>query len=429
MVTRPRLAPLLRTRAGNMALMATLLMPAMLGAVGMGAEVTYWAEQQTEVQRIADAAAMAAAQAYLANPNSTIATGIAASMAEVNGIAGATSRNWDATTGILTDGTITVAVVPGLKQSTDTAFKVVIQQNIPTLISRLFTRLASMPVAAMAIAENVASPSTQPCLVALSHGANPITITNGANVTATGCAVRSNGGLSISGGAMLSDSGTYLGGTLTQSNGAHVYGAVYQNDGTIPDPYAADPAMQTALAKLSPGQGPAMNETSTWPAPAPISPGTYSSLTISNGVSTTLQPGLYVINGPINFGGGATITGTGVTIVTSGTINWNNGAHITLSAPTKDATGGVVPGVLIAGTSTATSELAGGIQPTLTGVVYYPNGPINMSNGIGTSSTQCLEFIVNTLPISGGANLQASCSNYGALSFGANNSTVATLVQ
>jgi len=48
--------------------------------------------------------------------------------------------------------------------------------------------------------------------------------------------------------------------------------------------------------------------------PVTLSPGIYDGLTVSGNAQVTLSPGVYVIAGPVNVSGNATLTGTGVTV-------------------------------------------------------------------------------------------------------------------
>src|SRR6185437_13155961 len=102
--TRPvtRLAHLWSERRGNVALLSSLLMPAFMGAAGLGVEASTWGVLQTRLQRTADLAAIGASVAYSASSNSQTAARAAADLAELNGIPAGT-RTWTAATKTLTD--------------------------------------------------------------------------------------------------------------------------------------------------------------------------------------------------------------------------------------------------------------------------------------------------------------------------------------
>ena len=191
-----------------------------------------------------------------------------------------------------------------------------------------------------------------------------------------------------------------------------------------PDPLGTDTQLQNAIKNLSPGTGTPLDDDA-WPYKTTLPPGTYSGMDISNGTfSVALQPGLYTINGNVNIGSGINVTGTGVTIVTSGTVTIANGANVQLSAPGASASGGI-PGILFAGSSTSVT-LAGGASTQFSGVVYYPNGALNINNGSSSFSPTCLEYIGSTITLAGGAKVAGNCP---ALPGGGGTAASVSLVQ
>jgi hypothetical protein len=102
---------------------------------------------------------------------------------------------------------------------------------------------------------------------------------------------------------------------------------------------------------------------------------------------------------------------------------------VTLSAPLSGATSGAIPGVLIAGNSTGSDTLSNGMVPTLTGVIYYPNGTISIVGGVHAGNS-CLELLAGSISFSNGSGFAASCANYAASTFTSVGGTQATeLVQ
>ena len=195
--------------------------------------------------------------------------------------------------------------------------------------------------------------------------------------------------------------------------------------GTISDPYASNSAVQTALGNVSSsGGGSAVNVG--WNAnPVVLSPGTYSSISVSdyqsfaNSATVTFQPGTYYVNGPISLSG-TSIAGCGVTFVTAGTVTINGGTVVNLSAPLANATSGI-PGMLFAGNSTTPSSnfVTGGASVSLTGVIYFPNAALTISGGVKANSSNCLELIANTITLTGGSTFGSTCTSYGATTFSA----------
>jgi hypothetical protein len=413
-------------RRANVTLLAALMMPAFVGAAGLGVEASNWGVLQSEMQRSADAGARAAALVYQSTVNAQTAANAAADVVELNGITGASSRTWNSSTSTLTDNLITVTKVSGIRTASDSAFEVTIQRAIPLALAKLFISGSTITVASASWAEIVVAPSTQPCVTALSTTSSAITLSGSATINAPTCAVRSNGGASLSGSSSITAASIYTGRTISGSGSASVSGTKAQNAGTIADPYASYSPVQNAIKQLSGSGG--TNENLSGSNTATIAPGTYSSISTSGLSQLTMQPGLYIVNGNLSFSG-KSIAGSGVTIVSSGTMSVSGSTAVTLSAPGTTPTGGAVSGVGFVTTSTGTVDLSGSGGLMLTGVIYAPKALINISGSAGYGSTSCLELISNTITISGSASLGGSCTSMGALAYGASNATTVALVQ
>ena len=110
-----------------------------------------------------------------------------------------------------------------------------------------------------------------------------------------------------------------------------------------------------------------------------LNPGTYcKGLTIKNGAKVTLNPGTYIIAGDTFDVQNASVTGEGVTIVladSSANLNFQN-AVLTLSAP---KTGTYQSMVMIASRTDVTDQFVGSTLD-LYGVVYMPNSTLDWSN-------------------------------------------------
>ena len=411
------LAALLRSSRGSVALMTGIMAPVMVMSLAMGIEVTSWSVAKLDLQRVADAAAWAGAWQYIVTNDSQSATRTAADMAEINGASGTATRTWAPATATTTDNLVTAQLVAGVRTTTDKAVKVVVKRSILTSFSRIFPGTkSSVTVTAVAVAE-IGSLGPQPCITALGGGADGITtgtdvsVTGNASLVATGCSLRSNDGISQSGGGTVNTDGVYAGGSIS---GSGVCCDLHPNAGQILDPYATDTALQNALNALSPGTGTAVSVASN--ATQTINPGTYSSLDVHG--TLNLNPGLYTIDGDISAGAQATISGTGVTIVTSGTVNTNGGSTLSLTAPTTNPIGGAIPGVLLAGNSTSASSFLGHAAVPVTGVIYFPNANLKFGGSSSAGGNGCTEIIASTITLVGTVNLAANCTGYGTLNFG-----------
>jgi Flp pilus assembly protein TadG len=412
---------LLHDRRASVALWIGLSLPTLLMALGLGIEVASWSVSTLELQRTADAAALAGVMNYSQTSNGQSATGAAANVAEVNGVAGATSRSWSAATKTLTDNNITAAVVSGIQNTSDIAIKVTVQQNVKLTFSRIFSTLGSVNVSATAWSELVTSSSStgaQPCLGALrtaAAGGGGVTMSGYTVITDPNCSVRSNAGVTLSGSGDLTTGGIYAAGSISIPPWVSVSGTEYPNDGTISDPYQSYAALQTAIGDLRSGAGTSIATSGS--TTETLNPGTYAQFTTSGYSNLTLNPGLYIINGPISFSGSTTVTGSGVTIINSGSVTVGGYFSGNLTAPGTSPAGGGVPGILMASTGNSVA-FSGGFSFPFTGVLYFPNAAVNMSGSTVLGSSGCAELIGGSLTFSGSANFGGSCSSYGAPSFG-----------
>ncbi len=158
---------------------------------------------------------------------------------------------------------------------------------------------------------------------------------------------------------------------------------------------------------------------------------------VSTAGGTTLGAGVYTVNGYValgaNGGGGVScngatvgMSGSGVTFVISGASTLASGKcantafclasgynHVTLTAPTSGSTSAlVVVGPNSSGTTTGATFAEGASNTSLSGVFYFPHGPVNLSGGasVGNGTGQCLELIGSQVTLSGGTTLASTCS-------------------
>jgi Flp pilus assembly protein TadG len=440
-----RLLRLAAERRGSVALLLALVMPVLVGSTALALEVGSWSVMKSVLQRRADMAAYAATLRYQLGDSAQTATNVGIQVAALNG-ATASAPTWNSGTNTTTASDVTVAVVSGVRSASDKAMKVVVTTSMPLSIGRYFTTSTAVTVSATAYAEVVTTSSGsggQPCAVALNPNGSGVSITGGITVNTPSCTVRSNAGFSITNGSTVDTPAVYAASAATVSGGSTISNGtssvtqanigtwtnsapLYQSDGTIVDPYASNTSVQNAFAELSSGHGSAYSESNG--ANTSMSAGTYSSISI-NDATVTMNPGLYIVNGNVSIGNQATVTGSGVTIVTSGSVSFAGGSSVTLSAPLSGATSGAIPGVLIAGNSTGSDTLSNGMVPTLTGVIYYPNGTISIVGGVHAGNS-CLELLAGSISFSNGSGFAASCANYAASTFTSVGGTQATeLVQ
>ena len=433
----------LRSRRASVALWVGLTTPVLTMAMGVGIEVTGWSADQVELQRTADLAAMAGMQSYKIAPNAQNAANAAANVAEINGVTGTSTRTWTASTETLSDNDVTVAIISGIQNAADPAIKVTVKRSVPLTVARAFSSLSAVTVQAAAASELSGGSATgaQPCLFAMktaAEGGSGFTTSGYVDVNQSGCSIRSNAGVTVSGSGTLDTAGIYAAGTVNIPAWASVTGAEVSNAGVLADPYASDSTVQDALTDAASANGTnltctneqcsgpsslmsgcAMTGTNNYSANCTLNPGTYGSWTFSSSANITLNPGLYVVNGNITTSGSTTITGNGVTIITTGNVAASGYLDATLSAPTTaTASNGAIAGMVFLGSTSGSVALSGSGNVNLSGVVYFPNASFTGSGWTGQSSTGCAEILAGSITTSGSSQFAGGCQSEGAASFG-----------
>src|SRR6266568_1884290 len=94
-------AALVRSKRGNISLLAALIIPFLVGIMGLSIDVSYWSVVRMQMQRAADVASLAGAARYASTYSTTSALSTAANVLELNGFPSGT-RGGDGTT-TLTD--------------------------------------------------------------------------------------------------------------------------------------------------------------------------------------------------------------------------------------------------------------------------------------------------------------------------------------
>jgi hypothetical protein len=143
------------------------------------------------------------------------------------------------------------------------------------------------------------------------------------------------------------------------------------------------------------------------------------------GANITLNPGIYYLEDDLSIQGGATLSGTGVTLVFTsgngtkyGSANISSNATVNLTAPTAGATAGIV----VFGDRSAPSDTSfkfnGGSTQYLGGAIYVPSASIDYA-GSAAASTNCTQIIGYTVTFSGNSSVAINCSGYKTKPFSA----------
>lgn len=125
-----------------------------------------------------------------------------------------------------------------------------------------------------------------------------------------------------------------------------------------------------------------------------MSPGNFSGTFPPAGV-TTLQSGVYCIDGNFRLNATDNITGDGVVFRVEGDIRWNGGATINLSAPTSGPFMGLL--IFLPEGNTNEVEINGNSGSTFSGTILAPSAPIsiNGTGGVTGLNSQVIGYTVN----------------------------------
>ena len=151
-------------------------------------------------------------------------------------------------------------------------------------------------------------------------------------------------------------------------------------------------------------------------------PGTYTDIKIA--CTTNFQPGIFVINGTIDFGSNAVVTGTNMMIVmtTANRIsNVNSNSNLSLSGITKAllmsnygypaADAAKLDGMLFFDTqSTDVLKFNGNSTTAFNGIMYTPKRQL-WFNGSSAVSGKCMKLVASKITLDGTTNLSSFCDN------------------
>lgn len=327
-----------------------------MGFAGLSVDVGFLEYRQQQQQIATDAAAIGGAE-QLARSNCSGAT------------AAETAAETDATNdGYTTGGNVTVTAVnppaSGPYSGNGCAVTVQIQtQHVTNFFSKLFGYPTGMTESTSATA--TASSTGADCIYLLS--ASSWSSFNNATVDSPGCGIAINYSADFDGGTIAAPSIGYVsspnygGTTFTMATPAPML--------PVADPcpeipgcayLAANPPSTSSCTGYNDNGG---NQT--------ISAGCYSYMDLDPPGTVTMNPGLYIINGPIN-DNGVTLQGSGVTLyITSNGSGPNfDNQTVTLSPPTSGNEAGVllyqVPG-------NSSSINFNGAAVKMSGLIYAPS--------------------------------------------------------
>lgn len=291
-------------------------------------------------------------------------------------------------------------------------------------ISTLFMRLIGLSTLNLSVSSGVyAAGDGLGCVLSLDHAASGAATAQGTtSVNLNGCSLYDNSNsataLTVGGSASLSALSIGVVGGISGNAGIMTNQSVRTGIGPVIDPYAND-SFPNFFGCSKENYSAKSTET--------IDSGVYcGGMQLNAGANVTLNPGIYYLDGGgLSVNGGATLSGSGVTLVFTkkSEKNWptatiNGNATINLTAPKSGATAGIVvfgDRNIPLGT---TFKFNGGATQYFGGAVYIPTGAINFAGGAGSSSN-CTQVIGDTVTFVGNSALALNCSNYEVKPFSA----------
>ncbi|MCU1329483.1 MAG: hypothetical protein JWN34_4853 [Bryobacterales bacterium] len=409
---------------GQALVMVSLAIMMIFGLLGLTVDVGWMHFRQEAAQTAADAAAAAAAQAAVAWSGGSITCGsshiscqtttvcpasLPATLTTTAEVACAYARD----NGFPVTARQTVSVTAGAGSAPPSApgvtvgywITVRVAETIPQLFSAIFgNRMGTASARATAAASGAVANS---CLYALDPSMKSAFSVSGGSVVNASCGVFVNSSnsqaLTVTGGARVNTSVAKVVGGYNISGGGVVSPSPVTGAAAIADPFAALPAPSFSgcdHTSLSVGNG----------ATVVLSPGVYcNGITLIGGSRVTFQPGVYIIDGGgVTMGGGTTVTGSGVTIFNTNRtyaykpFNIAGGAGVTLAAPVSGTWGGILFYNDRTITSSTTNSFSGGTLLQLTGSLYFPSTPVTYSGGSATTVTA---IIAQSVIFTGGSYL------------------------
>lgn len=413
----PRLRAFARDESGASIIVIGLTLPAIIGAMALAAELSYWQQHHRALQNAADAAVIAAAT----NNGSSYAS-------EAKAVAALYGFN---------DGTgnvhVTVASAASASGCSASCYTVTVSDAVPLYLSSVVGYQGNTTIGNQrgttltASAVATVQPAYSYCVLALaSSGAQGITSNGAPKADLQGCNTMSNTDATCHGHNLDANVG--------DAHGTDDGCGIQQNSNapTVTDPYAsdannipADSCNGSYPQEPAKKKDPALPAENQWSGSMNLGTGTVVVCgdqqlvgnTVLNNTVVVIENGRLDTNGP---GGPYTLQGNNLTIVFSGT-NDASYQHIPTGGGTLDITAptsGAWSGVAIYQDPSLTTNVdisAAGNSPTwnISGIVYLPHSSVTLSGAVGKSSqgTTCFVMVVDNITINGTGSIFAHDNN------------------
>jgi Flp pilus assembly protein TadG len=345
-----------RRRDGSVTVIGAVSIPILIAMVGFVAEYGNGLLHKVEDQRIADAAAFAAATSYNNNSGNSMSS-VVQSVATLNGIPGSA---------------VNESIVTSPSGDGNSAVEVTVTTQSPLLLSQILGNTSSnLTVTATSYAEMKGG--APGCIIALASGGTGVTLSGGTSVTAQACAIASDNTVTVPCGTTITTTAVDYDSSSAPSEPCTGIQApsgktLSIKKASTSDPISGQSVLSNATATLTTMSG--MSTCSSndaagcWPMAVTAAAGTaspnyaYGSTTVPTGCtdtwssSTATHTTVCTGNGPfdfgsVSFGGGITVnissTGTAPVYNFASGIDFT-GAKLTIGGGTFDIVGGVQTG-------------------------------------------------------------------------------------
>lgn len=404
------LAAFIQDRKGAVAIMASIMLPVLVGGMALGTEASYWYLSQRKLQQASDLAAYAAA--------TQLRSGRASAKME-------SAANLIATRSGAREGEDVLVMAYPPETGAFTADSEAVEVTLSRSQDRFFTLIFDsddISISARSVA--AIQGGGDACLLALDPIASgAITVTGSSTVTFDGCDVATNSNAEdaflMSGGAVEMTTGCVnsVGGTVATAN-LNLTDCLTPREQApiIEDPYADVPQPDVLGGCSDSNVG--TNKGATVVVPDEISSLGILQKRFCGGLTikgpVLLSAGLNIVDGgTFRINANTFVHGVGVTFfLTNGAeVAFNGSATMNLSAPDS----GPLSGILFFGDRAdvgASHLINGTASSTLSGAFYTPSADLDYrGNFVGTNG--CTQVITRRISFSGNSSLTVDCTAAG----------------
>jgi len=356
-------------REGSVSVIGAISIPILIAMVGMVAEYGNGMLHKIENQRIADAAAFAAATSYNANSSNSL-NSVVQLVATMNGIP---------------SGDVSQSLVTSPSGDGNQAVQVTVTTQVPLLLSQVLGNGATnLTVTATSYAE--LKGGAPGCIIALASGGTGVTLSGGTSVTASACAISSDNTVSVPCGTTITTIAVDYDSSSAPSEPCTGIQPPSGGSLTIKKASTSDPIAGTTVLAAATGTLTTMAAISNWPG-APTAPAD------PNGVTS------YAYGAAQNLPSGCTDVWNSSTSTHTTTCTGNGPFDFTFNS---GSFGGGIKVSIVDSSSAPVFNFSGGLDFTGASLTFG-NGAFNIAQGIQTGGGSTVGFGAGTFNIGSGS--------------------------